>query len=248
MKRVLLALLVSATFFITSIVYALNLDDFNGPNLDKMWTYRDPAKKGSYKFANGKMVLSLKAGADMYIKGTDGGVCFLMTPPNLDNFSVDMLVNVAVDGVQAPACQLGPIFFNEDEWAYTIWGPYNAGQDIRLEDCIGGAYRWRDQTKIGVDSAAVKIDKDVYLRITKTGNKLEFFAKGAEDEKWVSGGVDELLGSHYKAGNYKVGICAKSWGGSIDTVFEIDYFDIPEIPKAVDSAGKLATTWSSIKK
>jgi len=248
MKKALLASLVMTTFFITGIAYAVqHTDDFNGPNLDKMWTYRDPANKGKYSFSKGMLVLELKAGADMYIKGTDGGVCFLMDPPNLDNFSIEMLVNVATNGTQAPACQLGPIFFNEDEWAYSIWGPY-ANTDIRLEDCVGGSYRWRADTLIGIDPAKVAIDKDVYVKITKTGTKLEFFAKGAENDNWVSGGVDAKLGPNYTKGNYKIGIVAKSWGGSIDTVFEIDYFDIPEVPKAVDSVGKLATTWSSLKK
>jgi hypothetical protein len=247
MKKILLASLVLTAFLLTGIAQAVNLDDFNGPNLDKMWTYRDPANKGKYSFSKGMMVLELKAGADMYIKGTDGGVCFLMEPPALDNFSVEMLVNVAVNGTQPPACQVGPIFFNEDSWAYSVWGPY-ANTDIRLEDCVGGTYRWRADTGIGIDLAKVAIDKDVYVKITKTGSKLEFFAKGAENDNWVSGGVDAKLGPNYVQGKYKVGICAKSWGGSVDSVFNIDYFNIPEIAKAVDRVGKLATTWSSIKR
>jgi len=246
MKKFLLASLILTAFFLTGIAQAVNLDDFNGPNLDKMWTYRDPANKGKYSFSKGMMVLELKAGADMYIKGTDGGVCFLMEPPALDNFSVEMLVNVAVNGTQPAACHVGPIFFNEDSWAYTVWGPY-ANTDIRMEDCVGGSYRWRADTQIGVDVAKVAIDKDVYVKITKTGSKLEFFTKGDENDNWVSGGVDAKLGPNYIQGKYKVGICAKSWGGSVDSVFNIDYFTIPEIAKAVDRVGKLATTWSSIK-
>lgn len=247
MKKFLLASLVLTAFLLTGIAQAVNLDDFNGPNLDKMWTYRDPANKGKYSFSKGVMVLELKAGADMYIRGTDGGVCFLMDAPDLDNYSVEMLVNVAINGTQPPATQVGPIFFNEANWAYTIWGPY-ANTDIRLEDCVGATYRWRADTLIGVDLAKVAIDKDVYVKVTKTGSKLEFFAKGAENDNWVSGGVDAKLGPNYTKGNYKVGICAKSWGGSVDSTFQIDYFNIPEIAKAVDSVGKLATTWSSIKK
>ncbi len=244
-KMISLFSLITMFIFVFNCL-AVNLDDFNGPNLNKRWTYRDPAKKGQYTFKDGKLVIDLKAGADMYVRGTDGGICFLMDPPNLDNFSVEMMVNVCVNGNQPPACQVGPIFFNEAEWAYSIWGPYNGGQDIRLEDCIGADYRWRDQAKVAVDVNKVAIDKDVYLMVTKTGNQLEFFAKGSPDEKWVSGGIDQKLPPKYTKGSYKVGIVAKSWGGSIDSTFEIDYFTIPEIAP-VNSAGKLATTWSAIK-
>jgi len=249
MKKALLASLVLIMFFITGIVQAINLDDFNGPNLDKMWTYRDQAKKGTVKFKDGMLMLDLLAGADMYVQGTDGGVCFLMDPPDLDNFSIETMVNVCVNGTQPPACQAGPLFFNVDEWAYSLWGPFNAGQDTRLEDCNGGgAYRWRDQTQIGVNIDKVAIDKDVYLMITKTGDQLEFFAKGDADGKWISGGVDKLLAPRYKFGKYKVGLFAKSWGGSVNSTLAYDYFTIPEIAKAVDRLGKLTTTWSSLKK
>jgi hypothetical protein len=247
MKKMFITLLVLAAFCITGVAQAVNLDDFNGPNLNKMWTYRDPAKKGTVKFEKGMLVLDLLAGADMYIRGTDGGVCFLMDPPALDNYSVEMLVNVAVNGTQPPATQVGPIFFNEDEWAYSIWGPY-AATDIRLEDCVGGSYRWRADIGIGIDLAKVAIDQDVYVKVTKTGTKLEFFAKNDENDNWVSGGVDAKLGPNYIQGKYKVGFCAKSWGGSVNSTFNIDYFTIPEIAKAVDRLGKLTTTWSSLKK
>jgi len=233
-------------FCITGTVHAVYLDDFNGKTLDKMWTYRDPAKKGTYKLEGGKLLLALKAGADMYIQGVDGGVCFLMDPPNLDNFSIETMVNSAVPGTQPPACQPGLIFFNEAKWAYSIWGPY-ANTDIRLEDCVGGTYRWRADAQIGIDLGDIQIDQDVYIRITKTGSKLEFFAKNSEDAKWVSGGVDAKLGPNYTAGSYKVGLVAKSWGGSIDSEFEFDYFDIPEIAKAVSSQGKTTSTWAAIK-
>jgi hypothetical protein len=116
-----------------------------------------------------------------------------------------------------------------------------------LEDCVGANYRWRDGTQVGVDQNVVPIDEDMWLQIVKTGTSLEFFAKGDENEDWVSGGVDETLGVHYTAGDYEVGIIFKSWGGSIDGTFEIDYFNIPEIA-AVDAAGKLATTWAEVKK
>ena len=72
--------------------------------------------------------------------------------------------------------------------------------------------------------------------------------KGDENQDWVSGGVDTKLGPYYTSGDYQIGIVAKSWGGSVDSTFEIDYFNVPELVTAVDAAGKLATTWSAIKK
>jgi len=226
----------------------MHTDDFNGKELSKMWTYRDPGKTGKVDFDKGFLILDLKAGADLYIQGVDRGVLFLMDPPNLTDYSIETMVNVAVNGNQPPACQVGPVFFNEAKWAYTLWGPYNSGQDIRLEDCVGATYRWRDQAQIAVDINKVAIDQDVYLKITKKGNNLEFFAKGKEDENWVSGGVDQKLGPNYQPGTYKIGLFAKSWGGSVDSTFHIDYFDIPEIPKAVSSAGKITATWAGIKR
>jgi hypothetical protein len=245
--RSLFSVLVAMLFGIAGVVHA-NLDDFNAADLSDIWTYRDPLNNGEYKFEDGKMILDLKAGSDMYIQGVDGGVCFLMDPPDMDSFTLEMQVNIAVNGSQPPACQVGPVLFNEAEWAYSIWGPYNAGQDIRLEDCIGGSYRWRDQAGIAVDVGDVAIDQDVWLKVVKDGDELEFFAKGNADDEWVSGGVDTLLGPHYTPGNYKVGIAAKSWGGSVASTFEIEYFNIPENAKAVAPAGKLATTWSAIRK
>ena len=223
------------------------LDDFDGAELNARWTFRDPGGKGDYRLEGGKLILDLTAGADMYKQGTDRGVMFLMDPPELDNFSIQMHVNVAAPGVQPPACQVGIVFFREDTWAYSAWGPY-AGQDIRLEDCVGQDYRWRDQAQIGVDLGDVAIDEDVFLRAIKTGNDIEFFAAGDGPEGWVSGGVDAKLGPNYEMGMYQVGIIAKSWGGSVDSVFEVDFFDIPEIPSAVDSSDKLATTWGTLRK
>jgi hypothetical protein len=227
--------------------YAANLDDFNGPNLNKMWTVRDPLGNGDFKFSGGKMVLDLKAGSDMYIQGVDGGVMFLIDPPDEKNFSIEMGLNVAVDGIQPPASQVGIVFFNEDKWAYSIWGPY-AATDIRLEDCIGGTYRWRADAQIGIDLVDVDIDEDVYIRVVKTGDSLEFFAKGSEGEKWISGGTDTKLGPNYTQGDYQIGIVAKSWGGSVNSTFELDYFNVPELVLSVEPAGKLATTWGDIKK
>ena len=173
---------------------------------------------------------------------------FQRNPPAVDNFSIELLTNPSVKGTQHPACQVGIVFFNETAWAYSAWGPY-ANTDIRLEDCAGAAYRWRADTKIGIDLAKVAIDKDVYLKVTKTGNKLECFAKGAAGDQWVSGGIDEKLGPNYTQGNYKIGIIAKSWGGSIDSTFQFDYFNVPELSTtAVAPSGKIASTWAEIKR
>ncbi|MBD3181715.1 hypothetical protein GF312_05445 [Candidatus Poribacteria bacterium] len=246
MKFLVSIILASMLMLFAGVVYAVNLDDFNGQNLDDMWTVRDPSNKAEYRLEEGKLIVDLEAGADMYIQGTDNGVCFLMDPPDMEDFTLEMKVNVAVDGTQPPACQVGPLLFNEGAWAYSAWGPYSAGQDIRLEDCIAADYRWRDQTNIGINPGDVEIDQDVWLRIVKTGEELEFFAKSDANADWVSGGVDTKLGPNYTPGNYQVGIVLKSWGGSVDSTFEIDYFNIPEIAP-VESNGKLATTWSAIK-
>jgi len=248
MKKILIISTLLAMFCMTGIVYAAHTDDFDGKTLDKMWTLRAPKNNCEYTLEGGKLITDLKAGADMYIAGTDGGACFLMDPPaGLTDFSIEMMVNAAVDGPMPPACQPGLLFFNEAKWAYTVWGPY-ANTDIRLEDCVGASYRWRAETQIGIDMAAVAIDEDVWVKITKKGQELEFFAKGSENEKWVSAGIDKKLGPNYTPGDYQIGICLKSWGGSIDSTFEFEYFDIPEVPKAVGSQGKITSTWSAIKK
>jgi hypothetical protein len=243
------------SFFLASLVlimfvgsvFAANLDDFNGP-LAKMWTLRDPGKKATVSFSGGNMVLDLKANADMYIKGTDGGVMLLLNPPDLDNFSVEMMINAVVKGVQSPACHAGIVFFNETAWAYSAWGPY-ANTDIRLEDCAGTTYRWRADTAVGIDLAKVAIDKDVYMKVTKTGNTLEFFAKGAAGDQWISGGTDSKVAPNYAKGKFQIGIIAKSWGGSVDTTFNFDYFNVPELATtAVTSQDRLVTTWADLKK
>lgn len=249
MKSLSLVTLTIMLISLAGTLYAANLDDFEGAELDPMWTYRDPADKGEYTFDDSNLVLDLSAGADMWVAGTDAGVMFLTEPPaDTNDFSAVALVNPAVDGDQPPACQIGIVFFNEAEWAYSAWGPYDAGTDIRLEDCVGADYRWRDDTQIGIDPGDVAIDQDVYLMVTKTGEELEFFAKGDANDDWVSGGVDTKLGPHYTPGNYQVGLIAKSWGGSVDSTFEFDYFNIPEIAAAVEPADKLSTTWGKIKK
>jgi len=247
MKALFSVMLIAMLISIAGVCHA-NLDDFNGPALAGIWTLRDPAGKASISFAGGKMVFDLTAGADMYKKGVDGGVMILTDPPNMSDFSVEMMLNAATGGLQPPACQIGIGFFNEADWAYSAWGPYS-DTDIRLEDCIDQDYRWRADIGIGVDVTDVAIDQDVWLKVVKTGDELEFFTKGNAGDSWVSGGKDTKLGPHYTPGNYKIGIIAKSWGGSVDTTFEIDYFDIPELSAtAVAPAGKLATTWSAIKK
>lgn len=247
MKKVCFVLTLLMALTVIDYVYAY-LDDFSGTALNKMWTLRDPAKKAAYKIEGGKMILDIKASADMFRKGVDAGVMLLTQPPNMANFTVDLMVNPSVKGTQPPACHVGIVFFNEADWAYSAWGPYNAGADIRLEDCINADYRWRNETKIGIDKDKVAVDKDVYLRVKKTGNKLEFLAKGAANEQWVSAGADEKLGTNYASGKYKIGIIAKSWGGSVDSTFEFDFFDVPELSAtAVSNSGKLIHTWAGIK-
>ena len=78
MKRILIISTLVAMFCMTSIAYAANVDDFDGKELDKMWTLRDPRNNCEYTLEGGKLITDLKAGADMYIAGTDGGACFLM--------------------------------------------------------------------------------------------------------------------------------------------------------------------------
>jgi len=247
MRRSFFLVLAVMIFGIAGSVYA-NLDDFDGPDLSDIWTYRDPAGKAEVSFEGGMMVLDLTEGADMYIRGTDAGVMLLTDPPAGNNFSVEMMLNAAVDDAQPPACQVGIVFFNEADWAYSAWGPYS-DTDIRLEDCADAAYRWRDDIGVAVDLGDVDIDQDLWLKVVRSGDDLEFFTKGSAGDDWVSGGVESTLTSHYTNGDYQVGIIAKSWGGSVDGVFEIDYFDIPEISTtAVAPADKMATTWAGIKK
>ena len=144
----------------------------------------------------------------MYIQGTDGGVCLLTDPPDMEDFTIEMKVNVFVNGFMPPATHIGPLFFNEGSWVYSAWGPY-AATDTRLEDCIGGNYRWRADTQIGIDQNVILLDKDIWGKVEKTGNSLEFFAKTNEGDPWVSGGVEATLGENYTPGDYKVGIFFK---------------------------------------
>jgi hypothetical protein len=96
MKKFCLFLAISMLIMVVGSTFAANLDDFNGSPLSKMWTYRDPASKGTVSFAGGMLVFDLKANADMYIKGTDAGVMFLTNPPAISNFSVELLTNPSV--------------------------------------------------------------------------------------------------------------------------------------------------------
>jgi hypothetical protein len=251
--KAIVGILVVMIFGLVGTVHA-NLDEFDGKELKDIWTYRDPRSNGEYEFKGGKMILHLKRGSDMYTQGADGGVMFLMDPPDMDSFTVEMKLNAAVNGSQPPACHVGIVFFNEAEWSYSIWGPYEAGSaptrikhDIRLEDCIGKAYRWRDQSGIGVDVTDVAIDQDVWLKVVKDSSEMEFFAKGDANGKWVSGGVDTKLVPRYMPGDYQIGIIAKSYPGLARSTFEIEFFDVPALAAAVEPGGKLMATWGSIR-
>lgn len=167
------------------------LDDFNEAQLKDMWTYRDPANMGQYSLENGKLVIDLKPNSIMGPRGTDCGVMFLIDPPPLDNFTVEMKVNVAVEGTQPAGNELGLIFFNEDEWAFSYWRVYMTG--VWLLDCIGQDERDYDYppgkgTNIGVNIEDAAHDQDIYIKVVKTASALEFFAKDDASEDWISGG------------------------------------------------------------
>ena len=221
-------------------------DPLDGPQLDKMWTFRTPDKNDKNKFDKGWFIFDIQASQDLYIQGTDLAPMLLMDPPTDDkNFSIETKVNVVMDKpVQPVASHAGLIIFREDKWAYTLWGPYN-NQDIRVEDCVGGTYRWRAEAQIAVDHA---IDKDVWVKIEKRGEELEFFYKDSEGDKWESGGVDKKLGPEFKKGTYQIGLFLKNWGGSVAMTTGFDYFHSPEIAGlAVEPTGKAAVTWGRLK-
>jgi hypothetical protein len=156
-------------------------------------------------------------------------------------------MNAILDqAVQPGSSHAGLVFFNETDWSYSFWGPYN-NVDIRLEDVIEQDYRWRDQTLIGVTPGG-GITEDIYLKIEKSGDELEFFWKLAEGDNWESAGVDAKLGPQYRIGNYKIGLFLKNWGGSIPTRAAFDYFHSPEIVGlSVGPNGKAATQWGTLK-
>jgi hypothetical protein len=213
---------------------------------ESKWTWRSPDGNDKYEIKNGWFHVIIQAGQDLYVQGVDLAPMLLTDPPKDDeNFSIETCVNVTVDvAQQPPACQAGPILFNKSAWAYTLWGPYN-NQDIRVEDCIGGGYRWRADAQIGIDEIG---DEASYLKIVKTGKKLEFFYKDKENDKWQSGGIDaDHIGPKLEKGKYQIGLYVKNWGGSVPTEIAFDYFDCPELGWAVKPAGKLSTTWAKIK-
>jgi hypothetical protein len=221
-------------------------DPFDGPKLAAMWTFRTPDKNDEYRFEKGWLVFDIQASQDLYVQGTDFAPMLLMDPPADDEkFSIETKVNVVMENlVQPPASQAGLIIFREDTWAYSLWGPYN-NQDIRLEDCVGASYRWRDQAQIAVDN---KIDSDVWVKIEKRGEELEFFYKDNEDDPWESGGIDKKLGPQYNQGTYQIGLFLKNWGGSVAMTTAFDYFHSPEIAGlAVEPTGKAAVTWGRLK-
>lgn len=246
MKFILLTAFTFLIIFNFSVYAAKHTDDFDGTKLNKMWEFRTPDGNDKYEFKGGWFRFIILAGQDLYKQGVDQAPMLLTDPPADDaNFSIETLVNPLVDvNAQPPACQAGLIIFREDIWAYTLWGPYTT-TDIRVEDCIGQDYRWRDQAQIGINKVS---DKDVYLKIVKKGNELEFFYKDNEGDKWDSGGVDTKLGPKFEKGKYKIGLFVKNWGGSVASKFDFDYFHCPELGMPVEAAGKVATTWAKVKK
>ena len=222
-------------------------DPFDGPDLADMWTFRTPDGNDNFAFEKGWFVFDIEASQDLYIKGVDLAPMLLMDPPADDaSFRIETLVDVVLDqGQQQPASHAGLLFFNEAEWVYSLWGPY-ANTDVRLEDVIGGAYRWRNDTGVGVNTP---IDSDLWLRIVKTGETLEFFWKTNEKDDWESAGTDSTRGAYYKKGAYKIGLFLKNWGGSVPTRTAFDYFHSPEIAGlSVDPLGKAATMWGALKR
>lgn len=251
MRRRLLALTVTCATLVGVVTVATAVsytDPFNGPDIASFWTLRTPGDNDRHAFEDGWFVFDIDANQDTYIRGVDGGPFLLVDPPADDAvFSMETRVNAILDQtVQPTASHTGLIFFNEADWSYSCWGPYN-NVDIRLEDVIEADYRWRDQTLIGFTPPG-GITEDVYLKVEKTGNEIEFFWKLAEGDAWESAGVDDKLGPQYSAGNYKVGLFIKNWGGSIPTRAAFDYFHSPEIAGlAVDPQGKAATQWGALK-
>jgi|SaaInl4_135m_RNA_FD_contig_41_2013584_length_1311_multi_5_in_0_out_0_2 hypothetical protein len=251
MRRSLMGLLVvCATMAVAAAtVHGVEYTDpFDGPDNADFWTLRTPGDNDRHAYEDGWFVFDIDANQDTYKRGVDGGPFLLLDPPADDAaFSIETRVNALMDlDAQTNASHTGLIFFNEEDWAYSCWGPYN-NADIRLEDVIDQDYRWRAETAIGADPAG-GITDDIYLKVEKSGDDLEFFWKVAEGDAWESGGVDAKLGPQYSGGNYKVGLFIKSWAGSAPTRSSFDYFHSPEIlGLAVDPQGKAATQWGALK-
>lgn len=222
-------------------------DPFDGNKLEPRWTHRSPDGDDKFTVEKGWFTWSIQAGQDLFKQGVDKAPFLLTDPPANDtNFSIETKMNILMDDLKAqpPASHAGLIFFREDKWAYTLWGPY-ANTDIRVEDCIGADYRWRAEAQIGVNKAA---DGDVWLKITKTGGEFEFFYKDNEGDKWESGGKDTKIAKEMEKGTYKVGLFLKNWGGSVAMKTAFDYFDSPELGGlSVDPKSKVATSWADLK-
>lgn len=93
-------------------------------------------------------------------------------------------------------------------------------------------------------------DKDVWLKVVKTGGTLEFFFMDNEGDAWTSAGKDTKIVPLLGKGSYKIGLFLKNWGGSVAQKAAFDYFNVPELnagTTAVEGTGKLATTWSAMK-
>lgn len=176
-------------------------DPFNGTKLNPLWTFRNAGNNDRYELKGGWFIFDIDAGQDLFRQGVDGAPMLLTDPPVDDaTFEIETMVDVILDQkVQPRASHAGLIIFREKTWAYTLWGPYN-NTDIRVEDCVGADYRWRDQAQIGLNP---KFDNTMWLKIEKRGKELEFFYKDNEGDKWQSGGVDTKLGPHFEKGTYK---------------------------------------------
>lgn len=220
-------------------------DPFNGTKLNPLWTFRNAGNNDRYELKGGWFIFDIDAGQDLFRQGVDGAPMLLTDPPVDDaTFEIETMVDVILDQkVQPRASHAGLIIFREKTWAYTLWGPYN-NTDIRVEDCVGADYRWRDQAQIGLNP---KFDNTMWLKIEKRGKELEFFYKDNEGDKWQSGGVDTKLGPHFEKGTYKIGLFLKNWGGSIPTKAAFDYFHSPQLVTAVRPKDKVAVTWAMLK-
>jgi hypothetical protein len=106
-------------------------------------------------------------------------------------------------------------------------------QQIGYCGCINGAWM-NGGAPINLQPFSTVVEKDYELKLTVKGNVFQFFIDGKDMGEWKD---DQL-----KTG--MIGI--RVWGATMS----IDNFDIsgPGIPaSAVESKGKLASTWANIK-